>query len=274
MSPMNLPELGEWQPGVDNDDAAAVPERKGDIDQLFSFWSINDAEEPAVAAATSWLFFLLRFVAWYPYPPPPPPEQSSMFSSAEWWGEEDEAGAPRAGDVAASAHANRRLLFPPALEWANVKGDTTSIFNDIPLLYVIIVLTKEERKIVETNGGYCVQSAPSKKNWLGCGGFQVKFELCFDQIALFWIESRLLLLRWLVNSVNRQYDWFWPLDRSASTSRHVRVVRVYYRRILERVSRKGFLLEFGARTRAILRRLNSGLRTTPYSIEIRCYLHC
>ena len=38
MSPMNnLPELGEGQPGVDNDDAAAVPERKGDIDQLFSF---------------------------------------------------------------------------------------------------------------------------------------------------------------------------------------------------------------------------------------------
>lgn len=180
---MNLPELGEWQPGVDNV-AAAVPARKGDIDQLFSFWSINDAEEePLVAAATSWLFFLLRFVAWYPYPPPPPPEQSSMFSSAEWWGEEDEAGAPRAGDVAASAHANRRL-FPPALEWANVKGDTTSIFNDIRCCCFIIALTKWKRTMLKRTGLLCSIRAVKKK-LIGLWRISVKFDLCFGQIAPF-----------------------------------------------------------------------------------------
>ena len=90
---------------------------------------------------------------------------ASMFSSAEWWGEEDEAGAPRAGDVAASAHANRRL-FPPALEWANVKGDTTSIFNDIRCYgYYCADEMKEDDRWNER--GYCVQSARQKKiDWV------------------------------------------------------------------------------------------------------------
>ena len=48
-----------------------------------------------------------------------------MFSSAEWWWGEE--GAKAAGDVVVSAHANRRLL--PPLGWANVIGETTSIFE-------------------------------------------------------------------------------------------------------------------------------------------------
>jgi len=47
-----------------------------------------------------------------------------MFSSAEWWWGEE--GAKAAGDVVVSAHANRRLL--PPFGWANVIGETTSIF--------------------------------------------------------------------------------------------------------------------------------------------------
>ena len=60
---MKLPaEMGDWQPAgcVDN---AAVPERKGDIDQLFSFWSNNAL---LLLPAHSWLFFLLLLVAWNP----------------------------------------------------------------------------------------------------------------------------------------------------------------------------------------------------------------